>query len=72
MSAISTALLLTVGCPSSQIATVMLAAVPLWKVIVGPRADELYRTRKGPVFFLKCVLRLLPHRRVLAKTQREA
>src|SRR5262249_7985076 len=23
--------------------------VPLWKVMVGPRADELNRTRKGPV-----------------------
>jgi hypothetical protein len=29
------------GCPSSQIAIVKLSAVPLWKVIVGPRADEL-------------------------------
>jgi hypothetical protein len=28
-------------CPSSQIAIVKLSAVPLWKVIVGPRADEL-------------------------------
>src|SRR6266851_1283135 len=38
------------GCPSSQIAIAQPTAVPLWKVIVGPRADELYRTRKGPVF----------------------
>jgi len=38
------------GCPSSQIAIVAPSAVPLWKVIVGPRADELHRTRKGPVF----------------------
>jgi hypothetical protein len=29
------------GCSFSQIAIVKLAAVPLWKVIVGPRADEL-------------------------------
>src|ERR1700694_5499858 len=29
------------GCASSQIAIVKLSAVPLWKVIVGPRADEL-------------------------------
>ena len=28
------------GCPSSQIASRLLSAVPLWKVIVGP-ADEL-------------------------------
>jgi hypothetical protein len=27
------------GCPSSQIAIVKPTAVPLWKVIVGPRAD---------------------------------
>jgi hypothetical protein len=32
-------LLLAIGCPSSQIATATLAAVPLWKVIVGSRAD---------------------------------
>jgi hypothetical protein len=25
----------------SQMATVLLATVPLWKVIVGPRADKL-------------------------------
>jgi hypothetical protein len=31
--------LLALGCPSSQIATETLAAVPLWKVIVGSRAD---------------------------------
>lgn len=30
-----------IGCPSSQIATETPAAVPLWKVIVGSRADEL-------------------------------
>ena len=41
------------GCPSSQIAIAKPTAVPLWKVIVGPRADELYRTRKGPVFLLR-------------------
>src|SRR6266571_3360800 len=40
------------GCPSSQIAIAQPSAVPLWKVIVGPRADKLQtRTRKGPVFF---------------------
>src|SRR5829696_8627159 len=37
-------------CPSSQIAIELPVAVPLWKVKVGPRADKLYRTRKGPVF----------------------
>jgi hypothetical protein len=31
--------------------TAKLSAVPLWKVIVGPHAGELYRTRKGPVSF---------------------
>ena len=46
-------LLLASGCPSSQIAIVMPAAVPLWKVIVGPRADKLNRTRKGPVFLVR-------------------
>jgi hypothetical protein len=38
------------GRQSSQIAIAETAVVPLWKVIVGPRADELSRTRKGPVF----------------------
>src|SRR5262245_58321746 len=32
---------MAVDCPSSQIAVVTPSAVPLWKVIVGPRADEL-------------------------------
>ena len=27
------------------------SAVPLWKVIAGPRAGKLNRTRKGPVSF---------------------
>ena len=44
-------LLSAIGCPSSQIAIETPSAVPLWKVMVGPRADELNRTRKGPVFF---------------------
>ena len=43
--------LATDDCLSSQIAIVAASAVPLWKVIVGPRAGELNRTRKGPVFF---------------------
>jgi hypothetical protein len=43
-------LLLAIGCSSSQIAIERPVAVPLWKVIVGSRADELNRTRKGPVF----------------------
>jgi hypothetical protein len=34
-------LLSAIGCPSSQIAIDKLAAVPLWKVIVGPRAGKL-------------------------------
>jgi len=33
--------LLAPGCTSSQIAIDKPAAVPLWKVIVGPRADKL-------------------------------
>ena len=43
-------LLLAIGCLSSQIAIETLGSVPLWKVIVGSRADELNRARKGPVF----------------------
>jgi hypothetical protein len=35
------ALLAAAGCLSSQIAIVEPPAVPLWKVIVGPRADKL-------------------------------
>src|SRR5262245_48663096 len=42
--------LLATGCPSSQIAIVTLAAVPLWKVMVGPAPTNSNRTRKGPVF----------------------
>jgi hypothetical protein len=38
------------GCPSSQIAIVKLSAVPLWKVIVGPRADELQPDPQGSGF----------------------
>ena len=49
-SAYCNVLLLATGCPSSQIAIEPPAVVPLWKVMVGPRADELNRTRKGPVF----------------------
>src|SRR6266496_2795968 len=55
------------GCPSSQIAITQPTAVPLWKVIVGPRADELYRTRKGPVFLLRS-----PSRRVCRAGERRA
>ena len=51
------------GCPSSQIAIAKPTAVPLWKVIVGPRADELYRTRKGPVFLLRSPSRRAGERR---------
>jgi len=32
-------LLPAIGCPSSQIAIELPTAVPLWKVMVGPRAD---------------------------------
>ena len=38
-SSYSRSLLSMTGCPSSQIAIVNSAAVPLWKVMVGPRAD---------------------------------
>jgi hypothetical protein len=48
------------GCPSSQIAIAKPAVVPLWKVMVGPRADNCYRTRKGPVF-LCAGSGLVPH-----------
>src|SRR5262249_5088254 len=41
------------GCPSSQIAIVASSAVPLWKVIVGPRADEL-QTGPARVRFSRC------------------
>src|SRR6266487_6028770 len=41
------------GCPSSQIAIVAPSAVPLWKVIVGPRADEL-QTGPARVRFSLC------------------
>jgi coenzyme PQQ precursor peptide PqqA len=40
------------GCPSSQIAIVTPSAVPLWKVIVGPRADELQPDSQGSGFSL--------------------
>src|SRR5262245_38310453 len=38
------------GCPSSQIAIVKPSAVPLWKVIVGPRADKLKPDPQGSGF----------------------
>src|SRR5262249_14150620 len=41
------------GFPSSQIAIVASSAVPLWKVIVGPRADEL-QTGPARVRFSLC------------------
>jgi len=40
------------GCPSSQIAIVAPSAVPLWKVIVGPRADKLQPDPQGSGFSL--------------------
>jgi hypothetical protein len=43
-------LLPAIGCPSSQIAIDTSAAVPLWKVIVGSRADELGPDPKGSGF----------------------
>jgi hypothetical protein len=43
-------LLPAIGCPSSQIATDKSAAVPLWKVIVGSRADELKPGPQGSGF----------------------
>jgi hypothetical protein len=43
-------LLLAIGCPSSQIAIDKPAAVPLWKVIVGSRADELGPDPQGSGF----------------------
>src|SRR6266480_207096 len=46
------ALLAAGGCPSSQIAIVAPSAVPLWKVIVGPRADELQPDPQGSGFSL--------------------
>src|SRR5260370_20797148 len=45
------------GCPSSQIAIVAPAAVPLWKVIVGPRADKLQPDPQGSGFSLGLALR---------------
>src|SRR5215510_8587484 len=39
-----------IGCPSSQIATDKSAAVPLWKVIGGSRADELRPDPQGSGF----------------------
>ena len=47
---ILTSSLLAIGCPSSQIATETPAAVPLWKVIVGSRADELEPGPQGSGF----------------------
>jgi hypothetical protein len=43
-------LLPAIGCPSSQIAIDTSAAVPLWKVIVGSRADELGPDPQGSGF----------------------
>jgi hypothetical protein len=43
-------LLPTIDCQSSQMAIALPAVVPLWKVMVGSRADNYNRTRKGPVF----------------------
>jgi len=44
------------GCPSSQIAIVAPSAVPLWKVIVGPRADKLQPDPQGSGFSLGLAL----------------
>jgi coenzyme PQQ precursor peptide PqqA len=44
--------LATDDCPSSQIAIVKPSAVPLWKVIVGPRADKLKPDPQGSGFLL--------------------
>ena len=44
--------LTAVGCPSSQIAVVKPSAVPLWKVIVGLRADKLQTGPARVRFFL--------------------
>jgi len=41
MASVIPASLAAADCSSSQIAIVEPSAVPLWKVIVGPRADEL-------------------------------
>jgi hypothetical protein len=50
--AILSKLLLANGCQSSQIAIAKPAVVPLWKVIVGPRADELIPDPQGSGFSL--------------------
>jgi coenzyme PQQ precursor peptide PqqA len=50
------------GCPSSQIAIVAPSAVPLWKVIVGPRADELQPDPQGSGFSLASPARMLARR----------
>ena len=49
-------------CPSSQIAIDKLSAVPLWKVIVGPRADKLQPDPQGSGFSLGSVDESLPSR----------
>jgi len=49
--------LATDGCPSSQIAIVKPSAVPLWKVIVGPRADKLKPDPQGSGFLLRIARR---------------
>src|SRR5262245_3090177 len=45
------------GCTSSQIAIVAPSAVPLWKVIVGPRADKLTTGPARVRFFLGVFVR---------------
>jgi len=50
------------GCPSSQIAIVAPSAVPLWKVIVGPRADKLQPDPQGSGFSLVSAAEVLAHR----------
>src|SRR4029453_5994064 len=59
--------LLAIGCPSSQIATETPAAVPLWKVIVGSRADELRPDPQGSGFSMTLCRRRCAQQRELIR-----